>query len=163
NLLGLLRVWIRTTSARDDAILVVKVARYTPWSTVHLMRDLDALERTLGKTRAEAAPILFYERLLADADMPRLFATATHYWSMPHGGGGAQPMMEAAATGLRLLAPRHSAYTTYLDDAVATLIPARRVPATFAGPDPTGRLFREAEWWEPDEDAAGQALRRALG
>lgn len=162
NLLGLLRVWIRTTMANDDAILIIKLGRYLPGWTIRLMREMDAVERALGKTRKESAPVLFYDRILADSEMPGLFAAATHYWSMSYGEGWDQPMMEAAATGLRLLAPRHSAYTTYLDQSVARMIPARRVPAVFGESGWFRGIFEGAEWWEPDEEAAAEALREAV-
>ncbi len=172
NLLGLLRVWIRATAPSDDAILVIKLGRYAPGWTVRFMRDLDAAERAIGKTRKESAPILFLDRLLADSQMPRLFAAATHYWSMSHGEGWDQPMMEAASTGLRLIAPCHTAYLSYLDEAIARMIPASRVPATFAGggvgwlqrvhPRSAARLFEGAEWWQPDEEAAARAVREAV-
>jgi hypothetical protein len=67
--------------------------------------------------------------------MPGLFAAASHYWSMSHGEGWDQPMIEAAASGLRLIAPRHTAYLEYLDADVAQLIPVRGTPAG-AGADP---------------------------
>lgn len=162
NLVGLLRVWIRTTTARDDAILILKLGRYAPGWTLRLMRDLDATEREIGKTRKESAPILFVDRLFTDSEMPRLFAAATHYWSMSHGEAWDQPMVEAAATGLRLIAPKHSAYTTYLDDSIARLIPARRVPAIFDGSPDLRALFGGADWWEPDEEAAAEALCEAV-
>jgi glycosyltransferase involved in cell wall biosynthesis len=162
NLLALVRVWIRATTADDDAVLVVKLGRYAPGWTVRFMRDLDAQERALGRSRKDAAPVLFVDRLFPDAGMPSLFASATHYWSMSHGEGWDQPMVEAGATGLRLIAPDHSAYAAYLDETVATLIPSRLVPARFDGDPALARLFRGAEWWEPDEDAAAAALRRAL-
>jgi glycosyltransferase involved in cell wall biosynthesis len=162
NLLGLLRVWIRTTAVDDDAILILKLGRYAPGWTLRLMRDLDAMERTIGKTRRESAPVLFIDRLFADSEMPGLFAAATHYWSMSHGEAWDQPMVEAAATGLRLIAPKHSAYTTYLDEAIATLIPARRVPAVFAGGGELQGLFEGADWWDPDDEAAAEAVREAV-
>jgi hypothetical protein len=52
--------------------------------------------------------------------MPGLFAAASHYWSMSHGEGWDQPMIEAAASGLRLIVPRHTAYLEYLDADVAS-------------------------------------------
>ena len=162
NLLGLLRVWIKTTALDDDAILILKLGRFAPGWTLRLMRDLDAMERTIGKTRRESAPVLFIDRLFADSEMPGLFAAATHYWSMSHGEAWDQPMVEAAATGLRLIAPRHSAYTTYLNESIATLIPARRVPAVFAGGGELQGLFEGTDWWEPDEVAASSALRKAV-
>jgi glycosyltransferase involved in cell wall biosynthesis len=126
------------------------------------MRDLDAAERAMGKSRRDAAPILFLDRVLADGEMPGLFAAASHYWSMSKGEGWDLPMVEAAATGLRLIAPRHSAYTAYLDDSVATMLPARPVPALVEGDGATQRLFEGSLWWEPDEDAAVAAIRGVL-
>jgi len=162
NLAGLVRTWISATSAGDDAILIVKVGPATREATSALFRRLAIMEQTLGKRRDQAAPILFVNRLLADAEMPGLYAAATHYWSMSHGEGWDQPMTEAAATGLRLIAPAHTAYLDYLDSDVAQLIPVRAVPAD-ARPDPwTAELFEGASWWTPDEDAAGQALRNAI-
>jgi glycosyltransferase involved in cell wall biosynthesis len=94
--------------------------------------------------------------------MPRLFATATHYVSLSHGEGWDQAMVEAAATGLRLIAPDHSAYRAYLDPSVAQLIGSREVPAMFGGGGAIGKLFENAHWWEPDEDEAVACVRRAI-
>jgi len=162
NLMGLLRVWIQATARQDDAILVVKLGGLLPSGVLALLRDLDATERALGKTRRESAPVLFLDAILPDRQMPGLFAAATHYWSMSHGEAWDQPMTEAGATGLALIAPRHSAYPAYLDDSVATLIPARQVPARVAGRSNQAALFEGAEWWEPDEAAAAEAVRRAV-
>ena len=162
NLAGLVRTWITATSADDDAILIVKVGPATREMTSGLFRRLAVMEQTLGKRRDQAAPILFVNRLLTDAEMPGLYAAATHYWSMSHGEGWDQPMTEAAATGLRLIAPSHTAYLDYLDSDVAQLIPVRATPAD-ARTDPwTAELFEGADWWTPDEAAAGQALRNAI-
>src|SRR5262249_31055289 len=106
--------------------------------------------------------ILFTDRILSDAEMPRLYAAATHYWSMSHGEGWDQPMLEAGATGLRLIAPMHSAYAAYLDASIATMIPARLVPASTDGSGSVGPLFEGAKWWDPDECAAADAVRDAL-
>jgi glycosyltransferase involved in cell wall biosynthesis len=162
NVLALLRVWITVTTERDDAILIVKLHPLAPAQALTFMRDLDAVERAIGKGRPDAAPVLFCDQVLADADMPRLFGAATHYWSMSHGEGWDQPMAEAAATGLRLLAPAHTGYRCYLDDSVAAMIPSRQVPAVVAGDPRATALFAGATWWEPSEDAAAQALRVAL-
>jgi glycosyltransferase involved in cell wall biosynthesis len=162
NLLTLLRVWLRATARDDDAILIVKLGRFPPGGTVRLMRDLDAMERAIGRTRRESAPVLFSDQILSDAEMPRLFAAGTHYWSMSHGEGWDQPMVEAGATGLRLIAPMHTAYTAYLDASVARMIPARLVPARADGSASVGPLFEGARWWEPDEDAAADALHEAV-
>lgn len=162
NLAGLVRTWISATSADDDAILIVKVGPGVRGATSALFRQLAIMEQALGKPRDKAAPILFTDRLLADAEMPRLYAAATHYWSMSRGEGWDQPMTEAAAAGLRLIAPSHTAYLDYLDSDVAQLIPVRVAPADTRGDPWTATLFEGAHWWTPDEDAAGQALRNAI-
>ena len=162
NLLALLRVWIETTAPTDDAILVLKVGRYSMSRTIGLMRDLEVAERAIGKSRRESAPILFVDRIFADDEMPGLFAAATHYWSMSHGEGWDQPMAEAAATGLGLLAPAHSAYPTYLDDSVARMIPSRPIPAAVQGDVGLARLFAGATWWDPDRVEAAAALREVI-
>jgi uncharacterized protein (DUF2461 family) len=71
-------------------------------------------------------------------------------------------MMEAAASGLRLIAPAHSAYLAYLDERLARLIPSREVAASFVDVDGLQALFAGASWWEPDEAAALRAVREAL-
>jgi glycosyltransferase involved in cell wall biosynthesis len=162
NLAGLVRAWIRATSADDDAILIIKVGPADREGTSALFRQLAIMGQTLGRSREQAAPILFVNRLLAEEEMPRLYAAATHYWSMSHGEGWDLPMTEAAATGLRLIAPSHTAYLDYLDPDVAQLIPVRSTPADAHAHAWTAPLFEGARWWTPDEDAAGQALRNAL-
>lgn len=164
NLLGLLRVWIRTTRPTDDAILLLKLnCGCDPWLKAFLY-SIEEMEAALGKSRKESAPVLLMiNRFFPDADMPKLFRAATHYWSMSHGEGWDQPMMEAAASGLHLIAPNHSAYMTYLDESIASMIPARRVPAKFKSSDGTHKLFRGADWWQPDEDAAAEYVRHAIG
>jgi glycosyltransferase involved in cell wall biosynthesis len=163
NLLGLLRVWISATHRQDDAILIMKFnCGSDEWLQI-FMRSIETLEAHLGKSRKQSAPVLFMiNRLFSDADMPKLYRAATHYWSMSYGEGWDQPMMEAAATGLRLIAPNHTAYTAYLDGSVASMIPARRVPANFRWSDGTHKLFRGADWWQPDEDAAAEYVRHAI-
>lgn len=162
NLFALVRVWLRATAATDDAALIVKLSFPSPASLVRFARDLAEVEAAVGKTRHQAAPMLFLHRLLPDAEMPALFATATHYWSMSHGEGWDQPMCEAAASGLQLIAPRHSAYTAYLDDTVAWMLPAVREPAVFGDDPGLQALFASADWWTPDEDAAAERIVRLI-
>jgi glycosyltransferase involved in cell wall biosynthesis len=162
NLVGLLRAWLHGTSPRDDAVLMLKVGYYAPGWREEFRRQIDLLQLRVGKRLADAAPVHFIDELFSDADMPRLYAAATHYISMSFGEGWDQAMVEAAASGLRLIAPNHSAYTAYLDPSVAHLIPSREVPAVFQGGGETGLLFQGANWWEPDEEAAVAAIRAAI-
>ncbi len=71
-------------------------------------------------------------------------------------------MVEAGASGLRLIAPDHSAYRAYLNPDIATLLPSRLTPARFKGDRTLQARFAGADWWEPDQDAAIEAIRAAI-
>jgi glycosyltransferase involved in cell wall biosynthesis len=164
NILGMLRVWIKATSANDDAILILKLSgyRYRWWWPDRFKRALAAIQREIGKSRKKAAPIVFYDQVLTESQMPSLYAAATHYWSMSYGEGWDFPMMEAGAMGLHLIAPEHSAYTAYLDESVAQMIPSQRIPAEFNGGEGLGKFFTGSDWWRPDEEAAADFVRQAI-
>jgi glycosyltransferase involved in cell wall biosynthesis len=72
--------------------------------------------------------------------------------------------MEAAVSGLQLIAPHHSAYRDYLGDGDAELIPASLVPAVIEGRAGAEdrRWFDGACWWQPDEEAAIAVIRGIL-
>ncbi len=162
NLVGLLRTWVRATTRADDAVLILKLGGYSPsWLDV-FKRQVEALDEQLGKRLDEAAPIRFVYDLYSDGQMPSLFAAATHYISLSHGEGWDQVMVEAAASGLKLIAPNHSAYTAYLDASTARLIGSREVPTSWPGDPATAALFEGATWWAPDEDEAAGFLREAI-
>jgi glycosyltransferase involved in cell wall biosynthesis len=162
NLGGLLEAWMLATSPADDAVLILKLGFYERGAGERFAKLIENLETRLHKRLAEAAPVLVFSRLLSDADMPRLFAAATHYISMSHGEGWDLPMMQAAASGLRLIAPAHSAYLAYLDSSVANLIRSAEVPVTFEGNAATAELFKGAYWWQPDVEEAIQYIRAAI-
>lgn len=162
NLPGLLRAWIRATDPRDDAVLIFKTGAWVPGAAEMFDAQVATLQKQVGKQLNEAAPVLFLRRMLGDAEMPRLYTAATHYISMSFGEGWDLAMMEAAAAGLRLIAPAHSAYTAYLDSSTARLLPSREVRAAFRGDSATAALFRDANWWEPDEQEAIASIREAI-
>jgi glycosyltransferase involved in cell wall biosynthesis len=162
NLIGLLRAWLLATSSSDDAVLIVKLSPYSSDRLELFQAEVESLQCSLGKRLAEAAPIHVLSGLYADHQMPRLYAAATHYVSLSHGEGWDQAMMEAAASGLRLIAPAHSAYLTYLDERVARLVPSRELAAEFVDVDGLQTLFEGASWWLPDEEQAIAFLREAV-
>ncbi len=162
NLVGLLRVWLSVTTRSDDAVLILKLGCYQPGVREVFDRRLRRLEAELGRSLADAAPVHIVEHLFPDTEMPRLYAAASHYISLSFGEGWDQPMVEAAASGLKLIAPDHSAYTAYLDSTVAHLVPSREVPAVFDPEDGSGVLFEGASWWEPDQEEASRLVRAAI-
>jgi glycosyltransferase involved in cell wall biosynthesis len=163
NLEGLYRCWLTGTNRGDDAILIMKTSCGSRKWLGRFQENLREVEREVGRKPEEAAPILWLlNRRLADAEMPGLFAAASHYWSMSRGEGWDLSMAQAAATGLELLAGRHTGYLAYLDDSVAHMMPVRETEADSAWSDNLDRLFQGATWWEPEADAAMDLLRRAI-
>jgi glycosyltransferase involved in cell wall biosynthesis len=162
NLIGLLRTWMLATKRSDDAVLIVKLSPFSADRLTMFQAELDQLQQRLGKHLAEAAPVQFLHELYSDRQMPRLYAAATHYISLSHGEGWDQAMMEAAASGLRLIAPAHSAYRAYLDSSIAQLVPCQEVAANFVDVEGLQTLFAGAKWWEPDEREAIAAIQAAL-
>src|SRR5215211_706385 len=162
NLGGLMRAWLRATSRDDYAVLIRKMTLQHGSDYAYYPRQLETIEQDLGKRLADAAPVHTILRVFPDRDLPRLYATATHYLSTSHGEGWDLPMLEAAASGLRLITPDHSAYPTYLDATVARMIPSHEAPAVYPYHGPTQRLFRGLNWWQPDEDATVAAIQDAI-
>jgi glycosyltransferase involved in cell wall biosynthesis len=162
NLVGLMRAWLRATTPRDDAALILKVGCYFPSSQAAFDQNIQTAEQQAQKKLADAAPICFIQGRMGEGNLPRLFTSATHYISMSLGEGWDFPMVEAAASGLRLIAPQHSAYTEYLDSSIASLIPASAVRADFRGYAPIAALFVGARWWLPDETCAIRYIREAI-
>jgi glycosyltransferase involved in cell wall biosynthesis len=162
NFRGLVRTWLRATTPDDDAVLILKVGCYTPGSLAYLGLEMAAAQTEANKRLDEAAPILIVHDILPDADMPRLFASASHYLSLSFGEGWDLSMMEAAASGLRLMAPAHTGYLAYLDPDIATMVPVRRVRVDMSETSWENALFAGADWWQPDEDAAVEMLRAAI-
>src|SRR5579884_4196887 len=162
NLSGLLAAWITATSAVDDAVLILKLHAPSEGSVRRLLRQAQNIEAETGRRFHDAAPVHVMTDLIADADMPRLYAAATHYISVSLGEGWDQPMVEAAAAGLQLIAPNHSAYTAYLDESVARLLPCALEPAVFQDSGDDDIWFRGTEWWRPDPDEARAAIRDAI-
>ena len=164
NHLGLLRAWIRATTAKDNAILIVKLTACDARTLNQFQVDLAAMQSKLGRFLADAAPVVFLVDILSEEQIRSLYQTATHYISMSKGEGWDLVMTEAAAAGLRLIAPQHSAYTSYLNEEDAELIPASLVPVIFESPMHLEDLiyFDGAFWWEPDGNAAVEIIHRII-
>jgi glycosyltransferase involved in cell wall biosynthesis len=164
NHVGLLRAWMEATHHADDAVLILKLNACAPRVWAAFDADLADLERTIGRPLHQAGPVVILRGLLEPSRMPALYASATHYISMSRGEGWDLPMMEAAAAGLTLVAPRHTAYPTYLEADQALWIPAPRAPARFGGRlGLEDRIFFDGlNWWEPDAGAAREIIRAII-
>jgi glycosyltransferase involved in cell wall biosynthesis len=155
---------LRATSKKDDAVLVVKSTSFNEGDLMAFQRDVATMERQCGRSLADAAPVLFLRASLTEEQLRALYHSVTDYISMSFGEGWDLAMTEAAASGLRLIAPNHTGYREYLTREDATLLPVTLVPAKFEGS--AGSVdhvfFDGLRWWKPDEDAAVEAITRAI-
>jgi glycosyltransferase involved in cell wall biosynthesis len=164
NHIGLLRSWLRATKRDDDAILIIKGSVFQPRVIPQFQADLVAMQQAEGRSLADAAPVLMLAGFCTDEQIRSLYRSATHYISMSHGEGWDLVMMEAAVSGLKLIAPKHTAYVEYLRDDEVAFLPAPLAPATFEGAmGVEDRVFFDGlSWWNPDEDAATDVIRRIV-
>ena len=110
----------------------------------------------------DAAPIVLLDRGLPEDDMPGLYAAATHYITASCGEGWDLAAIEAAASGLTMIVPDHTAYREYLDPTVATMIPSRLELNTMPNRGEFARFFENVRWWRPDRFAMATAIRAAV-
>ncbi|HYC03490.1 MAG TPA: tetratricopeptide repeat protein [Azospirillaceae bacterium] len=163
NIDGLLRVWFRTTTAEDDAVLILKLGKGAgPAVRTGFEALMSRTEGEVGRHRGHVAPILLLDQHLSEAAMTGLFRAATHYISLSHGEGWDLPLSKAGAMDLELIAPAHSAYLDYLDASVAHLVPSKVGPARQPYSSLPPKAFFGLDWWEPDEAAAAAILRHLL-
>ncbi|CAO3363861.1 tetratricopeptide repeat protein [Azospirillum palustre] len=162
NLDGLLRVWLRATRADDDAILILKVGKGGASLAGEVRRLVEQGMRATGRRVEEAAPIALLTDRYDEQGIASLYAMATHYLSLSHGEGWDLPITRAGCLGAGLIAPRHSAYTAYLNDDVAHLIPCTTGPALMPYSNAYYPPFHGLDWWHPDEDAAADILARVI-
>jgi glycosyltransferase involved in cell wall biosynthesis len=161
NHLGLLRSWIRATRPEDEAVLILKASVFQEGVMEEFQADLIDMQQQLGRSLNDAAPVIMIGHIVTNEMVRSLYASATHYLSFSRGEGWDQAMMEAAVAGLQLIAPKHSAYLTYLNEEDAYLVPSSLRPARFEGRMGMAdwAWFAGLRWWEPDEDAAVEIIR----
>lgn len=155
NLDGVLRVWLRATNRGDDAVLILKPGKGgTEAARRHLQTIVRQTQEHVGRSFADAAPIVLVDQPLSEAEMTGLFRAANYYWSLSHGEGWDLPLSKAGAMGLGLIAPSHSSYLDYLDSRFARMIPSTTGPAHLPYSAEPWEPFFGLDWWNPDEDAA---------
>jgi glycosyltransferase involved in cell wall biosynthesis len=160
NHLGLLRSWIRATEPHDDAVLVLKTSA-NQQNFERFQQDLADMQRSTGLRFEQAAPVVFLISQLTNEQLRALYQTATCYISLSRGEGWDLVMMEAAASGLPVIAPDHSGYSEYIRRDDCLVIPSRREAVEFEGTYCAEDFvfFTGANWWVPDEDQAAGYIR----
>lgn len=122
----LLRAWAKAFSAHDDVTLLLRTypmrrpgSHMTP---ADIERQINTFLGNLGTSRKRVAPIVVLHEPVPDAEMPRLYATATAYVSPTRGEGWGRPMLEAMATGLPVIATRWSGNLAFMHEGNSLLL-----------------------------------------
>ena len=116
----LLKAWAKAFSAKDDVTLLLRTYPMKRPGVDPAPEDIERQINTylgkLGTSRKRVAPIVVLHEPVPDAEMPRLYATATAYVSCTRGEGWGRPMLEAMASGLPTIATRWSANLAFMND-----------------------------------------------
>jgi glycosyltransferase involved in cell wall biosynthesis len=147
NWRGLLRAWADAFAPGDDVCLIAHGYPGCENELAAMIRDHFAAR--------ESAPVIMLRHSI---DMPRLYATADVFALASKGEGFCLAALEAAASGLFIVAPRSTGLTDFLDDETARLVKVKREPVLDLPP-----LYRagDSHWYPPVHDDLVDALRGA--
>ena len=159
----LLRAWAEAFQSGDQVCLLVR--SYLPnvtegkSSTNALNERIDAfLQKELGKSRAQIAPIILLGEQLAQLDMPRLYASADAFVLPTRGEGWGRPYIEAMACGLPVIGTRWGAQLAFMHDQNSLLLDLdglETVNAKMEFP-----FYHGHQWARPSATHLAKLLRR---
>lgn len=148
----LLDAWAEAFLPSDDVCLVLKVISLAGMEK----REMEA--RIAAHLRGRrTAPILLLARVLAAAELPRLYAAADAYVLPSRGEAWGRPYMEAMAMGLPTIGSRFGGPLEFMNDDNAWLVDGRLAPVPREAGIPAH--YRGQRWFEPDREALVVALR----
>jgi glycosyltransferase involved in cell wall biosynthesis len=155
NIDGLLRLWTDEMKPEDDACLVLKLN-----SNSGLKLDWFSDKIAKYTKNKNCAPVYIITDLMTEEAMLSLCHWCTHYVTMSFGEGWGMSESVCGVLGKTIIAPKHTAFTEYLDDSTAYLINSQQAPACTDGP--VARYYAGLRWFAPIHFAAKKALRASL-
>lgn len=164
NFWGLLHTFYQVAAlvGVDKCCLILKAANYS--QQLSLREQVDEFRRErLADGSAQDLPynVFNYLPLLPEEVHPQFVKMGTHYLSTSLGEGWDLTALQAAALGLHLFVPHHSAYSCWLDNSVCTMLPVAQKQAAFQAGALT-RLYENANWVAFDMPASVQIIASAL-
>lgn len=148
NFLGTLHTFfsVAQTIGVDKCCLILKVGNYS--KQISVSEYIRRFKKTLIDDRSIKDldyTIFLYPPILSEDIHPNFIKLGTHYLSTSFGEGWDMTAMQAAACGLHLFVPHHSAYQCWLTNEVCTLLPVARKNEAFM--DPPLARFYEGHYW----------------
>jgi glycosyltransferase involved in cell wall biosynthesis len=157
----LLTAWADAFGPDDDVTLLLRCSGVgeRDGSGTDTDARIDAFLSTLGRSRADTAPIVCLTD--AVADMPRLYATADAYVGPTRGEGWGRPYLEAMSCGLPVIATRWGGNLAFMDDDNSLLLDI------YGLEDADGanelEVFRGQMWARPAVDHLVELLHHVAG
>lgn len=155
NIEGLLRAWTTEMKPEDDACLVLKLNSNSGLK-------LDWLSEKIAKftKNKNCAPVFIITDLMTESAMLGLYHWCTHYVTLSYGEGWGMSESICGVLGKAIIAPKHTAFTEYLDDSTAYLVNSQQVPCQTDGA--VARYYSGLRWFAPINFSAIKALRASL-
>jgi glycosyltransferase involved in cell wall biosynthesis len=163
NWRALLAAWARAFEPNDPVCLVLKtfpLHHKADHIEGRIERELQRAARAAG--RSGTAPVHVVAKVLAPAEMARLYATADAYVLPSRGEAWGRPYMEALAMGLPTIGSRWSGNLDFMDDATSWLVDGELVPLPEEH-SPYTEDVSGHRWFEVDGDALVAALTDVAG
>jgi glycosyltransferase involved in cell wall biosynthesis len=131
----------------DKCCLVLKVGSYS--KQMSLEEDVAAFKKQLvteGTISDLPYAVFNYIPLIPEELHANFIRIGTHYLSTSLGEGWDLSAIQAAACGLHLFVPMHSAYQCWLDQDSVTFLPIAKKMAAFQD-NATNRLYQGSNWF----------------
>jgi glycosyltransferase involved in cell wall biosynthesis/tetratricopeptide (TPR) repeat protein len=151
----LLNAWRQAFGPSDPVRLVVKAMG---GETFYKGQTGEAMVRELNAS-GTSAPIVYFDRDLSPADLPRVYASGDVLVHPYRGEGFGLPIAEAMASGLPVVLTRGGAADDFCGEDESWGVPARRVPVPGGKVGPFETVA--PPWWlEPSVDHLAETLRK---
>jgi len=140
----LLRSYLEEFSADDDvSLLLVSRSVDCPehQGADRILEDFKAIREGIGKEDHELPHVALYNQPIPEQQMPSLYNAAHAFVLISRGEGFGLPYVEAAASGLPLIASNCSGQSDFLEDDNAYLVE----PEGFVTAEVTGNMHRMAK------------------
>ncbi len=147
----------------NQCCAVLKVASYS--KTVPVRQQIvEFIEQLFeqGVIHSRKFNIFLYEPLLPEQVHPNFIKIGTHYLSTSLGEGWDLTAMQAAACGLHLFVPAHTAYQCWLDQSVCTFLPILKKESASMGNPILNNLYNGSNWVYYNLPAAIDIITSAL-
>lgn len=145
----LLRAFNDEFSAKDEAVLLLKVLNFDP--AVNVAAEIEKI----GLNSNRAPIIIMLNKSIPDYQMGSLYRSADCFVLPTRGEGWGMPMLEAMACGLPTISTNWSAQTEFMDPEICYPLQVRElIPAKAKCP-----YYEGFQWAEPDIDHLRQLMR----